>query len=70
MDLIHEIVYLQSAIGNGYPYCMQRAHEAAYMDDNDKNFILNYINDQLIKETKNYGLTLTKKAERKIFRII
>ncbi|MDT7865117.1 MAG: DNA double-strand break repair nuclease NurA [Thermoproteota archaeon] len=70
VDSIHEVVYLQSAIGNGYPYCLQRAHEAAYMSDKDKIFILRYINDQLRKETKNYELILTKKAERKIFRII
>jgi hypothetical protein len=49
---------------------LQRAHEAAYMSDKDKIFILRYINDQLRKETKNYELILTKKAERKIFRII
>jgi hypothetical protein len=70
VDLIHEVVYLQSAIGNGYPYCMQRAHEAAYMDDNDKRFILSYVNEQLRREAKNYQLILTKKEERKIFRII
>lgn len=67
IDEIHSIVLLQSIIGEGYPYCMQRAHERALISSEDKNFIFNAIN-MLLPE--NIQIKISKKLEKKISKLI
>jgi len=63
VDEIHKIVLLQSIIGDGYPYCMARAHEQAYIDEKDKRFILSLLSEDL---PGLYPITMSKKLERKL----
>ena len=70
-DEISKIVFLQSVIGGGYPLCMQRAHELAYISQEERIYIYNLIEEELIKQgVKLNEFGFTRKQERKIERII
>jgi NurA-like 5'-3' nuclease len=67
VDEISKIVFLQSIIGGGYPYCMERAHEQAYLSEREKRFILSMLDKEL---PGIYPVKMSKKLERKLLRII
>ena len=67
IDEIHKIVLLQSIIGDGYPYCMARAHEQAYLSEQDRRFILSLLSNQLPGISP---IMMSKKLERKLSSLI
>jgi NurA domain. len=68
---IQHVVFLQSIMGGGYPICMQRAHELAYINEKEREFIFELIEEKLIKEgIKLSQFGFTKKQERKLIKII
>ncbi len=67
IEEIHRIVLMQSIIGNGYPYCMERAHEQAIITEKDRDFVLNMLNQAL---PKGYFVRASKKLEKKISGLI
>jgi len=67
---IHEVIFLESIIGQGYPYCMQRAHEQAYLNSSDRSFILREFYNNLKDKVGINIFNITKKLERKILKII
>ncbi len=67
IDEIHRAVLMQSIIGEGYPYCMERAHEQAIITEEDRRFVLNMLNQAL---PKGYFVRASKKLEKKIHGLI
>jgi len=71
IESVHRIVAAQSALGGGYPYVLQRAHEKAYMTPGERQWIFDYMN-RLIGEETGIGdaVKLSKKQMRKIVGVV
>lgn len=68
---IQKVVFLQSVIGGGYPLCMERAHEMAYISEKERVYIYEQIEEELLKQgIKSSDFGFTRKQERKIVRVI
>jgi len=68
---VHRIVAAQSALGGGYPYVLQRAHEQAYMRPGERQWVLDYMN-RLIGEEAGIrdAVKLSRKEMRKVVGLV
>jgi len=71
IESIHRVVAAQSALGGGYPYMLQRAHEQAYMSPGERQWIFDYMNRLIGEETGiRDAVKLSKKQMRKIVGVV
>ncbi|MEM3709920.1 MAG: DNA double-strand break repair nuclease NurA [Nitrososphaerales archaeon] len=67
---IHKVVVAQSALGGGYPYLMQRAHEQAYISARERQWVLDYLNRLLGEAGIRDAVKLSRKELRKILGVV
>jgi hypothetical protein len=67
---IHRVVVAQSALGGGYPYVMQRAHEQAYIKPGERRWVLDYLNRLLAESGLRDAVKVTRKEMRKIVGVV